>query len=312
MTGLSLTGLRVLREVAGRGSFTGAAEALGYTQSAVSRQVAALESAAGVALFERGPRGVALRSAGEVLLRRAGTILDEMEAASRELEGLSASASGRLRVGAFPTAVAALLPRALASFREREPGVNVSLREGSTPSQLRRVGSGSADVAVVGALPGAERPRDPRITLEHLVDDPLLLAVGGSHRLARHRSVDLDDLAEESWVAASPKADDTFLGAWQWAEWAPRIEFVAREWTAKLGLVAANLGVTIVPGLAADAVRPDISLLRIRTEQPVSRAVMVARPGRSPADSPAVAFVEQLHESAAELAVELQSRVSRR
>jgi DNA-binding transcriptional LysR family regulator len=309
MANLSLTGLRVLREVAARGSFTGAAEALRYTQSAVSRQVAALESAAGAPLFERGPRGVTLTPAGEALLRRAGTVLDEVDAARRELEGLSA-ATGRLRVGAFPTAVAALVPRALAGFHRDQPGVEVSLREGSTPSQLRRVGAGSANLAVVGVLPGSRPTRDRRIALEHLADDPLLLAVGPEHRLARRRSVEIQELSSEGWIAASAKAHDTLLGAWQWAEWSPRVEFVVREWTAKLGLVAANLGVTLVPGLAASAVRPDVHLVRIRSERQASRTVLVAtRTKAQPAE--ATAFIEQLHDTAARLATELENRLRR-
>jgi DNA-binding transcriptional LysR family regulator len=312
MAELSLSGLRVLREVAARGSFTGAAEFLGYTQSAVSRQVATLEAAAGTALFERGARGVSPTDAGSALLRRTAAVLDEVDAARRELDRLSARATGRLRVGAFPTAVGALLPRALASFRADQPGVEVSLREGSTPSQLRRIGAGSADVAVVGVLPGGRLQRDRRIALEHMVDDPLLLAVGHDHRLARRRSVDLDELASESWIAASPKADDTFLGAWQWAEWRPRVDFVAREWTAKLGLVAANLGVTLVPGLAAGAVRPDVALVRIRSERAATRQVLVATRAGSEQAAPVPAFVERLHEAAAELAAELQSRLTTR
>ena len=301
MADLNLTGLRVLREVAARGSFTAAAESLGYTQSAVSRQVAALESAAGTPLFERRARGVTPTEAGAALLRRAEGVLDEVDQAQRELEGFSTKATGRLRVGAFPTALAALLPRALSRFRAQRPGIEVALREGSSPSQLRRVSSGNAELAVVGVLPGSRQPRDRRIRLEHLADDPLLLAVGRGHRLARRRSVDIDQLAGETWVAASPKADDTFLGAWQWAEWTPRVGFVAREWTAKLGLVSANLGVTIVPALAADAVRADVSLIRLRSARQVSREVLVAtRSGAEP--TPAVrSFLELLHETAAEL-----------
>jgi DNA-binding transcriptional LysR family regulator len=311
MADLSLTGLRVLNEVASRGSFTEAAKTLGYTQSAVSRQVAALEEAAGTALFERRARGVTLTEAGNALLRHAGLVLDEVETARRELEGFSATATGRLRVGTFPTAAAALLPRALAAFRERRPGITVSLREGSTPSQLRRVSSGGADVAVVGFLPTTPGRRDRGVTLEHLLDDPLLLAVGPGHWLARRRSVEIDELRSESWVAATAKADDTLLGAWQWAKWRPRVDFVAREWTAKLGLVASNLGVTLVPGLAADSVRPDVALVRIRSERPVTREVLVATPsGSDPAG--ASSFVERLHETAAELASELQGRLSRR
>jgi DNA-binding transcriptional LysR family regulator len=308
MADLSLTGLRVLREVAARGSFTAAAEALRYTQSAVSRQVAALESAAGRPLFERGPRGVALTPAGDALLRHASAVLDEVDAARRELEGLTAAATGRLRVGAFPTALAALVPRALAGLRRDRPGVDVSLREGSTPSQLRRVAAGSTDVAAVGVLPGSRPTRDRRIALEHLADDPLLVAVGPDHRLAGRRSVEIEELSSESWIAASLKADDTLLGAWQWAEWTPRVEFVVREWTAKLGLVAANLGVTLVPGLAASAVRSDVRLVRIRSERHASRTVMTATRAKAQG-SEATAFAERLNETAARLATELETRL---
>src|SRR5436190_20645694 len=96
VTELTLTGMRVVYEVAARGSFTAAADALGYTQSAVSRQVASLESAAGTALFERGPRGVRVTEAGSALVRRAGAVLDELSAAERELAGIAASDAGSL------------------------------------------------------------------------------------------------------------------------------------------------------------------------------------------------------------------------
>jgi DNA-binding transcriptional LysR family regulator len=309
MAELNLTGLRVLREVAEQGSFTAAAGSLGYTQSAISRQVAGLERAAGAALFERTPRGVRLTDAGATLVRRAQTVLDEVDAAQRELEGISERATGRLRVGAFPSAVASLVPRALAELRRRQPGVQVSLREGGTPSQLRRLVAGAAEVAVIGVMPGARAPRDRGVRLEHLIDDPLLLAVGPGHPLARRPAVDIDDLAQESWIAASPRASDTMIGAWQWAEWQPRVELIARDWTAKLGLVAAGHGVTLVPGLAADAVRPDVGLVRIRSERPVSRAVLIATPSRAEPAPLAAAFAELLHETAAEMSAELERRI---
>jgi DNA-binding transcriptional LysR family regulator len=308
MADLTLAGLRVVREVAVRGSFTGAADSLGYTQSAVSRQVSAMEAAAGATLFERGARGVRPTEAGQTLLRHAGEVLDRLDAAQRELQGLSSVAAGRLRVGAFPTAAAALLPRALARFGAAHPDLDVALREGTTPSQLRRVRSGSADIAVVGMLSG--QPFDKAgIALEPLVDDSLLLAVGASHPLARRRTVDVDALADERWIAASIDPRDTFLGAFAALGWQPRIAFPVREWTAKLGLAAAGLGVTLVPGLAATAVREDVVLLRVRSPEPAARRVLLAtRAGADPTPA-ARSFAELLHEVAAELAVELQRRI---
>jgi DNA-binding transcriptional LysR family regulator len=296
--------------VAARGSFTAAAESLGYTQSAVSRQVAGLESAAGTPLFDRTARGVRLTDAGNALLGHAGNVLDEVDAAQQELAGLAEPATGRLRVGAFPTAVAALVPRAMAGLRRRRPGVRISLREGGTPTQLKRLASGSVDVAVTGFLPGGEVTRDRRISLEPLIDDPLLLAVGPEHGLARRRTVDLDDLAGESWIAASADASDTMIGAWQWADWRPRVDLIAREWTAKLGLVAAGLGVTLVPGLAAPAVRPDVALVRIRSS-PASRQVLLATRSGRERSAPAADLAELLHDVAAELGAELRERLRR-
>jgi DNA-binding transcriptional LysR family regulator len=308
MANLTLVGMRVLREVAARGSFTAAAESLGYTQSAVSRQVAGMEAAAAAPLFERAPRGVRPTDAGQVLLRHAGHVLDQVDAAQRELTGLRELATGRLRVGAFPTAVAALLPRALSTLRSRHAGIDVSLREGTTPSQLRRLASGTTDLAVVGALRG-DRLEGPGLAFEPLIEDPLLLAAGRGHSLAGRRSVDLDELAGEHWIAASANAADTFLGAFDSLDWQPHVAFAAREWTAKLGLVAAGLGVTLVPGLAATAVRGDVVLLRIHADQPATRNVLLAaRAGTDPPPQ-ARAFAEVLHEAAAELAVELQRRI---
>lgn len=311
MADLTLVGLRVLYEVAAQGSFTAAAESLGYTQSAVSRQVAAMEAAARGALFERGSRGVRPTEAGQVLLQHAAEVLDRVEVAQRELRGLRELATGRLRVGAFPTAVAALVPRAVAAFGARHTGVEVSLREGTTPSQVRRLRSGATDIAVLGMLPG--RPLDePDLVLEPLVDDPLLLAVGRGHLFARRRSVDVDALANERWVAASADASDTFLGVFDSLGWQPRVAFPVREWTAKLGVVAAGLGVTLVPGLAAAAVREDIVLLRVRTRQPAARRVLLAmRAGTDPTPA-ARRFAETLHAVAAGLGVELQRRIGDR
>lgn len=307
MAELSLTGLRVLREVAARGSFTAAADSLGYTQSAVSRQVAGLEAAAGAPLFVRGSRGVRLTEAGRMMLRHAADILDQVEAAERELAGVGDLAAGRLRVGAFPTSIAALLPRALAAFGASHPAIEVSLREGTTPSQLRRVAAGATELAVIGTLPGQPLD-DPRLAFEPLLADPLLLAVARGHALARRRSVGLDELARERWIAGSADASETFLGVWDSLSWKPDVGIVAREWTAKLGLVAAGLGVTLVPGIAVTALREDIALVRVRSERPATRSVVLAT--RAGAEPPhARAFADVLHEVAAELSAETERRI---
>ena len=309
MVAITITGLRVLRAVADHGSFTAAAQRLGYTQSAISRQVAALETAAGATLFRRGPAGTELTDAGRVLLGHAVDVLDRLDGAQRELDALHEAARGRLRVGAFATAVAALLPRALAAFRVSHPGVAVSLREGSTPAQLRRVAAGGADAAVVSLSRGLDTGR---LRLEPLLDDPLLLAVGRGHPLAGRRSVALDALAGERWITGASNSGETLtlLGTPD-ADWEPDVAFVAREWTAKLGLVAAGLGVTLVPGLAATAVRGDVALVRVRADPPLARRVLLATRADDAGAAHLGDFADTLHEVAAALGAEIQRRLQK-
>ena len=136
MTDLTLTGLRVVLEVARTGSFSATAERLGYTQSAVSRQVAVTEKAMGTTLFERHARGTRPTPAGEALARHAGKVLDDIAAATQELAGMRDRLAGRLVVAGFPTATAALLPRAIARLTAAHPGLNIQLSQAPTPAQL--------------------------------------------------------------------------------------------------------------------------------------------------------------------------------
>jgi DNA-binding transcriptional LysR family regulator len=292
--------LAVFRAVARHGSITGASVPLGYTQSAVSRQVAVLEAEVGAALFDRLPRGVALTEAGRSLLPHAEAILDRITAARRELEALRGLSGGQLRVGAFPTAVAALVPRALAAFRDAYPAVIVSLVEGRTPVLLERLLSGDADVAVVSAPP--DRPADTaRFTLHHLLDEQLLVAMPRDHRLAGRRTLRLADLSDEPFIVGSATAEDTLMRASFPSGFQPRVDIVAADWTGKLGCVAAGLGVALVPALAIRATPSDITLRRLHTDDASRRQIFAATVtgrGHSPAVS---AFIAHLDEVAGRL-----------
>src|SRR5215472_13010114 len=151
---MQLESLDVFRTVARYGSITAAARTLGYTQSAVSRQIATLEAQTSTRLFDRQARGVALTDEGRCLLPHAEAILDRLATARRDLDALRGLGGGQLRVGAFPTALAALVPWALAAFGQAHPEVTLSLVEGRTPALLERLRAGDADVAVVSAPPG--------------------------------------------------------------------------------------------------------------------------------------------------------------
>lgn len=301
--------LEVFRAVARHGSITGAGHALRYTQSAVSRQIAALEAETGTVLFDRRPRGVELTEAGRCLLDHAEAVLDRLAAARQDLDALRGLAAGRLRVGAFATA--ALVPRAIAAFQRSYPDITVSLVEGRTPYLLERLTAGDADVAVVSAPP--DRPLDTsRFVLRRLLDERLLVAVPRTHRLARRRRVRMADLAEDTFIAGSPDAEDTLLRATLPAGWTPRVDIVAAEWTGKLGCVAAGLGVALVPALAARAAPPDIALLRLHPADASVRQVFAATAaGRTPAAGVSALF-SRLHQIAAEFRSPVPSGNDRR
>jgi DNA-binding transcriptional LysR family regulator len=254
VTDLTLTGLRVVLEVARTGSFSATAERLGYTQSAVSRQVAVTEKAVGAPLFERHARGTRPTPAGEALARHAGKVLDEIAAATQELAGMRDRLAGRLVVAGFPTAAAVLLPRAIARLTAAHPGLKVQLTEASTPAQLTAMRRGRMEVAVVATGEGL-----PEYDFEGL----RLTALGGarsagvavaeSHPFAARERIEPDELAGQGWVVGPRSGDAPEFGAWPGlAE--PRIAFTARDWPTRLGLVAAGLGIALVPGIAAAAV----------------------------------------------------------
>ncbi|WP_435586328.1 LysR family transcriptional regulator [Micromonospora aurantiaca (nom. illeg.)] len=292
--------LEVFRTVARHGSITTAARALSFTQSAVSRQIAALEADIGARLFDRLPRGVALTEEGRELLPHAEAVLDRLAAARRDLDDLRGLGRGRLRVGAFPTAVAALVPRAMASFRSAHPEISLSLVEGVTPQLLERLLAEEADVAVVSTSPTGELDRE-RFDLRHLLDERLLVAVARDHRLAHRGSVRLADLAEDAFVVGSATAENSLLRASLPSGFSPRVDIVAAEWTGKLGCVAAGLGVALVPALAVRGTPPDIALLRLHPDDESVRQIFAATV-RGRTLSPAVThFLEHLRAEAAHL-----------
>ncbi|MDO9407021.1 LysR family transcriptional regulator [Patulibacter sp.] len=262
MAAWTLVGLRVLREVGAHGSFTAAAEVLGYTQSAVSRQVAAMERVAEAPLFERQARGVRPTAAGRVLLRHAEVVLERADAATLELRGLQDRLEGRLAVGAFPTALGVLVPRAVALLSREHPGVLVTLREGSTPTHLRRVRAGRLEVGVV-ALDADELDAASDLRCDLLVRGRTLVAVAATHRLAGRATVSPDELEDEPWIAGAGGAGEPSFTVWPGLRGTPRVAFAVRDWPGRLGLVAAGLGIAVVPSLAAAAVPRGVELVEV-------------------------------------------------
>ncbi|MDX2297877.1 MULTISPECIES: LysR family transcriptional regulator [Streptomyces] len=283
--------------VARSGSFTAAARALGYTQSAVSRQVRSLEEEWGAELFERLPRGVRLTEAGRALLPHAEAVRDRLAAARAELTALRTLEGGLLRLGSFSSATAALVPRAQAAFRERHPGVVVTRVEGPSVKHLALVAAGEEDLAVVS--PAVDAPPPTGVTLHHLLDEPMLVALERGHRYAGRRDVRLAELSGEEWIVGNERLEDTLLRPALAAGLRPRTGLLAHDWIAKLGAVAAGLGVTLVPALAASSVRPDVALVTIHPDDVPYRRICAASPGAPTAA--ATAFLERLRATAEEL-----------
>src|SRR6266550_5075522 len=155
---LDVKRLKVLREVARSGSFSAAADELGYTQPAVSQQISTLEREAGTRLLQRGARGVTLTDAGRALVDHSDAILARLAAAEDELEAIAGLRGGRLRLASFPTAGATLVPLAIAEFSRRHPGVELSLVEAEVEDSLPRLKAGELDVALIfeySSLPGS-------------------------------------------------------------------------------------------------------------------------------------------------------------
>jgi DNA-binding transcriptional LysR family regulator len=297
VTDLTLTGLRVILEVARTGSFSATAERLGYTQSAVSRQVAVTERAVGAPLFERHARGTRPTPAGEALARHAGRVLDEIAAATQELAGMRDRLAGRLVVAGFPAAAAALLPRAIARLAAAHPGLTVQLTEASTPAQLAAMRRGRMEVAVVASGDGL-----PEYDFEGLRLTALPgargagVAVAESHPFAVRERIEPDELADQRWVVGPRSGDAPEFGAWPGiAE--PKIAFTARDWPTRLGLVAAGLGIALVPGIAAEAVPRGVRWIPINDAAGGLRRAVWAATNDHPSAA-ATAMVRALQEEA--------------
>src|SRR4051794_13216245 len=277
MVDFSVTGLRVLREIAQQGSFSAAAGTLGYTQSAVSRQVAALEAVAGRRLFERSRAGVTLTPAGARLLPRAIRVLEELDAALREDEG-------PVRLGAFASAVAGLLPRALA-----EVPFAVSVREATTPALVRALRAGTLDLAVLAQTPPF-RPPGEDLELTLLAERELALAVPAAHAFGR--AVEVEALEGQVWVASRSDAGDALLGVWPGLRGRPDVRFVVRDWLAKLQLVAAGLAITTLAPVVEGVLPAGVRAVAVRGEPVETRRLVLAH--RGSLDGPAARVADAL------------------
>src|SRR5439155_9806036 len=249
-----------------------------YTQSAVSQQIAALEAQTDMKLLERHPRGVSLTAAGQTLVRHAEGILASLDAAEAALSAIAGLRGGRLRMASFPTAGATLMPLAIATFRASYPDVALTLAEGEPEEIVPRLRVGELDLALLFDF-DLEGPLQEGMTHVQLLEDPMYLALPREHPLAAKRSVRLEDLAGEAWIqttSASPCARHV-VRCCHAAGFEPRVTFESDDYQTVPGLVAAGVGVALIPELALSAVRDDITV-RALSPTPPSRRVIAALP----------------------------------
>jgi DNA-binding transcriptional LysR family regulator len=292
--------LRVLCEVARHGSFSAAAESLGYTQPAVSRQIATLEAEAGATLVRRVPQGALLTDAGRLLVEHGTAILARLEEAETELQALLGLGGGTLRLASFASAASSIVPLAIAKFRDLHPAVELSVAMADPVDSLPRMRAGELDMAlshdpswISGSAAGLE--------FVHLFDDPMYVALPAEHPLAGADRLDLGCFADEPWMLGTTTScpdSRLFRQACLEAGFEPKIAFQNDDYAAVLGFVAAGVGVALIPDMAARSVRHDV-VIRALDPSPPPRPILVALPAGYRA-GPVVAMLSLLEEVGAE------------
>jgi DNA-binding transcriptional LysR family regulator len=300
VSNLSVAALRIVQQAAALGSFSAAADALGYTQPAISRQVAAVEAAVGTPLFERIARGVRPTEAGTVLVEHATAVLATLDAAETAIERIRERLEGRLVLGSIPVAMSVLVPRAIARLSQVSPQLDISLHEAPTPTLLERIRNDLLDVAVIAL--GADLPD---YDLEGLRSDTLLVdtpavAVPANHRLAGRERVPVATLRGESWIVGQAVDDEPVFGVWPTLPDAP-VAYAGREWPARLGMLAAGLGIAMLPKLAAASLPAGVTVIEVDDPAMRTRSAVAVMPSDPP---PAVrAMVTALRTEAARIAL---------
>ncbi|MGH2885237.1 MAG: LysR family transcriptional regulator [Solirubrobacteraceae bacterium] len=305
---LDVRRLRVLSEVASRESFSAAADALTLTQSAVSQHVSALEREVGPPLIMRGTRPVELTEAGYALTRHATGIFARLDDAEQELSEIAGRRHGRLRFGCFPTALATLMPTAFAQFRQHHPEVTLTVVDDHLHRLIPRLEAGELDLALIYdsvSLPDVAQRELERIPL---LDDVFQAVLPAGHRLARRTGpIELSDLSAEPWIGGAPTSAWYRIAsdACRRAGFTPRAGFASDDHIAVQALVAAGLGVSVIPGLAVTQPLRGVEVRTLRSGAPV-RHISAARPRDGYHGTAVSAMIDSLRKASRNLAANSQ------
>jgi len=279
---LSLSTLRVLREVALRQSFTAAARELGYSQSGVSRQVGHAEKVLNQRLFERNADGVCPTEAGLILVRQSSIALEALDAAQREMSG-GADPVAEIHFGYLPIAGPLLLPGLFARIGRDRPAVEVSTRQGTTPSLVKGLRAGTLDLAVLTSRPPFRAPDQmtPSLRVVPLTDLSLAVAVPLHGRFGGRSAVRAEEIVDEVWITDRAGSREGGLGLWPGLPGRQRVLHEGADWLSKLALVKAGAGITVVPRGLPSGLLEGIQVVRLEGVPPeVRRVVLACAPGR--------------------------------
>lgn len=298
----NLNQLKALREVGRCGSFSDAADALDYTQPAISRLIGALEKEIGVTLVDRAVRPLCLTDAGEALATHADAVFEHLASAAAEVEAIAGLNAGRLRIGTFSSAGATLVVQAVAEFQKRRPGIELSIIEGGPQSVVESLRQGKLDLGVIYDYPNLEPSLEGQLELRHLLDDPDDVLLHPEHRLARRKRLRIADLANERWLfpTLEPEHPTRRLVERTCANagFEPRIAFSINDCEMTQAMVAAGVGVALLPRLAIHPLHPGVAVRALDGPRPNRRiaAAWLRARHRPPA---AAEFVELLEAAAA-------------
>src|SRR5918996_3550830 len=293
---LDVKRLRILREVAQRGSFSAAADELYLSQSAVSQQIATLEREVRMKLLDRTREGPKLTEAGRVLVSHADAAIARLEEAERELASIAGLEGGELRLASFPSASATLLTEAVSIFHERHPNVRLSIADAEPEESLPRLRGGELDLALsfdYATVPSTE-DRDLERTL--MLTESMYVALPEHHPLAERPIVPLAELADERWLCGSRPSScgEVVFRACRDAGFEPKVGFESDDYHVMQGFISAGLGFTLLPDLALPTLRDDLVVRATDPPAPQRRvwAATTAAGASSPANGEVVFILD--------------------
>lgn len=262
-----------------------------YAQPSVSHHLAKLEAELGVPLVQRAGRGIKLTDAGRLLVTRAEEILGQVESARTEVAAHAGLRTGRVRLAAFPTALATLVPAAAARLAAEHPDIELALTEAEPPEGLTALRNADVDIALIFEHDDAPQSDRRHITLTPLLDEPMYAITPATRDWPGPRA-DLATYAGERWIAGCQRCRTHLLATCEKAGFTPQIAFETDDYVAVQALVAAGLGVSTLSGLALAASRnPAVRADEIPGDR---RRIFAATYRKPPAPLPVQAFLTAL------------------